>query len=140
MGQPSEFYAPNFFVTVIQMKSCHSSSRRIFASGSTTYRTTLEILARQCCAKLGVSHPLAARQSPGSKALDTDRWLFFSLPYFRFHTSVSILWFSLFSVFHLPCPFHPFEWPLVLWNFCPWVVCFVMGMHRVESFVHAKPA
>ena len=38
-------------------------------------------------------HPLPTRHSRESvrlsKALNTDRWLFFSLPYFRFHTSVS---------------------------------------------------
>ena len=37
-----------------------------------------------------------------SKALDTDRRLFFSLPYFGFRISVSVLSFQYFSVFHLP--------------------------------------
>ena len=36
------------------------------------------------------------------KALDTDSRLFFSLPYFGFRTSVSVLRFQHFSVFHLP--------------------------------------
>ena len=88
VGQPCKFYAPN---QSSRCKCCHSSSLRIFTCGSTTYRTTLEILARQqslCHAKLGVSHPLAARQSPGSKALNTDRWLFFLLSYFFLYTSV----------------------------------------------------
>ena len=136
VGQPCKLYAPN---QSSRCKCCHNSLLRIFASGSTTYRTTLEILARQqslCHAKLGVSHPLAARQSPGSKALNTDRWLSFSLRYFRFHTSVSVLWFSHFSIFHLPCPFHPSEMAVgALENSCPWVVCFVMG---VESFVQVQ--
>ena len=35
-------------------------------------------------------------------ALDTDRRLFFSLPYFGFRTSVSVLRLPHFSVFHLP--------------------------------------
>ena len=49
------------------------------------------------------SPPFASKaQSWFSKALDTDRRLYFSLPYFGFRTSVSILRFPHFSIFHLP--------------------------------------
>ena len=45
------------------------------------------------------SHPLPTRhiREPGNV-----RRLFFSLPYFRFRTSVSVLRFPHFSIFHLP--------------------------------------
>ena len=54
------------------------------------------------CLSLRDSYPLATRHSRESKTLDTDKWLFFSLPYFRFHISISVLRFPYFSVFHFP--------------------------------------
>ena len=54
--------------------------------------------------KIG-SHITGIESPFGYKALvtlDTERQLFFSLPYFGFRTSVSVLRFPHFSVFHLP--------------------------------------